>query len=66
LALQAYPAVPALKEIMAISQQEESWRNIRPPINSLNDGAVQNLLDDLQNVGFDVSKFKASISMAGE
>jgi len=65
LALQAYPAVPALKEIMAISQQEKSWRNIRPPINPLNDGAVQDLLDDLQNVSFDASKFEDSISMAG-
>jgi 4-hydroxy-tetrahydrodipicolinate synthase len=32
LALQAFPTIPALKEIMALRTGNEGWRRVRPPL----------------------------------
>jgi 4-hydroxy-tetrahydrodipicolinate synthase len=37
LALQAFPAIPMLKELMAIRRTQPSWRRLRPPLVNLTD-----------------------------
>jgi 4-hydroxy-tetrahydrodipicolinate synthase len=46
-AIEAFPQVPALKSIIAYLTKEESWRNLRPPLVSLEDGQERKLLDSL-------------------
>lgn len=57
--LQAYPAAPALKELMARSAGEQdsgdqNWRNLRPPFVNLDDEKAESLLNDLREINFDV------------
>ncbi len=46
LTLQKYPAIPALKEIMAAATGHAQWRRLRPPLTSLDADAAAKLLDD--------------------
>jgi 4-hydroxy-tetrahydrodipicolinate synthase len=52
LALEAYPAVPSLKEIMAAHTGRAGWRQARPPMVALSDGARADLFRDLEAIGF--------------
>jgi 4-hydroxy-tetrahydrodipicolinate synthase len=44
LMLQNYPAIPALKEIMAHASGAQRWRNLRPPLVNLDAGTKSALL----------------------
>lgn len=52
LALEAYPAVPALKEIMAAHTGRAGWRHARPPMVALSDQVRADLFRDLEAIGF--------------
>jgi 4-hydroxy-tetrahydrodipicolinate synthase len=46
LMLQKFPAVPALKEIMAQATGRAQWRRLRPPLTNLGAADVAKLIDD--------------------
>ena len=43
LALQKYPTIPALKEILAIARNRPAWRRLRPPLANLAPVQVESL-----------------------
>src|ERR687898_1857739 len=45
--IEAYPVVPALKRLMATLTFEEQWRNIRPPLSSLDEKHTNALLSNV-------------------
>jgi len=55
LMLQAYAAVPSLKEIMAGHMGRAGWRNLRPPLLALDAGQVAALRDDMVGLGFSLA-----------
>ncbi|MFQ6017448.1 MAG: dihydrodipicolinate synthase family protein [Kiloniellaceae bacterium] len=52
-AISKYPAIPAMKAILARHSGLAAWRNVRPPLRALSEAEEQRLLSDLQAVGFD-------------
>jgi len=42
--IEAYPVIPALKQLMARLTGNEKWRNIRPPLSELDEETAENLL----------------------
>jgi len=42
--IEAYPVIPALKQLMASLTGDEKWRNIRPPLSQLDEKHAENLL----------------------
>jgi 4-hydroxy-tetrahydrodipicolinate synthase len=50
--LEAYPAVPALKELMAAHRGRAGWRHARPPMVALSEAAHAALFRDLEAIGF--------------
>jgi 4-hydroxy-tetrahydrodipicolinate synthase len=42
--IEAYPVIPALKQLMARLTGDKQWRNIRPPLSSLDEERTQGLL----------------------
>jgi len=59
MTLQTYPAVPALKELMAMSTDNKEWRNLRPPIVSLPYAGRVKLLEELDKLDFDIQTMSA-------
>lgn len=51
-ALQQYPLVPGLKEIMAAHSGDAHWRNMRTPITPLPAGDISALEGDISGLGF--------------
>jgi 4-hydroxy-tetrahydrodipicolinate synthase len=51
LMLQQYPAIPALKEIMAHATTKPDWRRLRPPFVNLPDKDAARLLSQAQEAG---------------
>ena len=51
LMLQQYPAVPALKEIMAHASVNAGWRRLRPPLVNLGAEDAARLLEEAQQAG---------------
>lgn len=51
LLLQAYPAVPGLKAIMADHTGREAWRRVRPPMLPLDADRTRKLLDEARRAG---------------
>ena len=51
LMLQQYPAVPALKEIMAHASGRDAWRRLRPPLVNLPPDEAQRLIAQAQRAG---------------
>lgn len=47
-AIVAYPAIPALKRIMADQTRQADWLNLRPPLSPLDDEESATLLESLQ------------------
>jgi len=41
--IEAYPVIPALKQLMAGLTGNEKWRNIRPPLSELDEETAENL-----------------------
>jgi 4-hydroxy-tetrahydrodipicolinate synthase len=50
--LEAYPAVPALKALMAAHTGRPGWRHARPPMVALSEEARAGLFHDLEAIGF--------------
>lgn len=61
MTLQAYPAAPALKELMAISSGEPGWRALCPPIMNMSKEQVENMLNDLQKISFNVKSLSKDV-----
>ena len=51
-ALQAFPTIPALKEIMASARNRPGWRNLRPPLVNLATDAAAALHASLRDMGW--------------
>jgi 4-hydroxy-tetrahydrodipicolinate synthase len=51
LMLQQFPAVPALKEILAHATERPVWRRLRPPLVNLSQDDAARLLDQAQSAG---------------
>ncbi len=51
-AIQAYPMIPALKEIMAQRNGDSSWRRLRPPLKILSAEQAEGLSRDLDRLAF--------------
>jgi 4-hydroxy-tetrahydrodipicolinate synthase len=45
--IEAYPVIPALKQLMANLTGDEKWRNIRPPLSELDEKSAENLLSSV-------------------
>jgi len=45
--IEAYPMIPALKRLTAELTGEEGWRNLRPPLSSLDEASTEDLLSRL-------------------
>jgi 4-hydroxy-tetrahydrodipicolinate synthase len=45
--IEAYPVIPALKQLMARLTGDEQWRNIRPPLSSLEERQAKDLLSNV-------------------
>lgn len=55
LALQKYPAIPALKEILAWARGREGWRRLRPPLVNLGADDAAALLAQVRDMGLDLA-----------
>lgn len=55
LALQKYPPIPALKEIMAAARKQPSWKRLRPPLVNLAAQDAEKLLEDVREMGLELS-----------
>jgi len=51
LKLQKYPAVPALKEVMAHATGRPQWRRLRPPLTNLSTDDAAKLLGEVRDAG---------------
>src|SRR5215213_6733658 len=45
--IEAYPVIPALKQLMARLTGDKQWRNLRPPLSSLDEKRAQDLLSNV-------------------
>jgi 4-hydroxy-tetrahydrodipicolinate synthase len=45
--IEAYPVIPALKQLMARLTDDKQWRNIRPPLSSLDEKRTEDLLSNV-------------------
>ena len=45
--IEAYPVIPALKQLMASLTGDDRWRNIRPPLSELDEQSAENLLSSV-------------------
>jgi 4-hydroxy-tetrahydrodipicolinate synthase len=45
--IEAYPVIPALKQLMAHLTGDRKWRNIRPPLSSLEEKQAKDLLSNV-------------------
>ena len=52
LAIQAKTLIPALKQIMARAEDDESWLTVRPPVSPLSPVDVKSLFAGLDSTGF--------------
>jgi 4-hydroxy-tetrahydrodipicolinate synthase len=51
-AMAQFPMIPALKAVVEIETGEEGWRRVRPPLDDLDDAAVERLRDVLRERRF--------------
>jgi 4-hydroxy-tetrahydrodipicolinate synthase len=54
---QRYPMIAALKAVLATANNDENWRNVRPPLSPLTDLDSQALVRELGEAGFKPPKF---------
>ena len=45
--IEAYPVIPALKQLMARLTGDEEWLNIRPPLSSLDEKRTNDLISNV-------------------
>ncbi len=53
--VQHFPMIPALKSIIAHYSADSAWERVRPPLVELTDEQRNNLLTELEQVGFSMS-----------
>ncbi len=46
-AIQAYPIVPIMKAMLAVTRSDPVWRNVRPPFSPMDEATARKLLDEL-------------------
>ena len=51
-AIEVYPAIPALKRIMAEQSGRKDWLHLRPPLAPLRDDEAATLFDTLERLRF--------------
>jgi 4-hydroxy-tetrahydrodipicolinate synthase len=51
-AIQAYPMIPALKQIIAHYRNDPAWTAVRPPLVRLSETQTRSLIDDLEQKNF--------------
>jgi 4-hydroxy-tetrahydrodipicolinate synthase len=51
-AIEAYPAIPALKRILAEQTGRPAWRTLRPPLAALDEADAADLLESLRRLNF--------------
>ncbi|MDH5751139.1 MAG: dihydrodipicolinate synthase family protein [Deltaproteobacteria bacterium] len=54
LILQKYPLIPALKAVLAHYRGDEAWRQVRPPLVSLDELQSRELVSRLEQTGFNL------------
>ena len=54
--IEAYPVIPALKSIVADFYHEPGWYRVRPPLRSLEDKDKAQLMADLHELNFSMSR----------
>jgi 4-hydroxy-tetrahydrodipicolinate synthase len=47
MSIEAYPVIPALKQLLARLTGDEEWRNIRPPLSGLDERRTKDLLTNV-------------------
>jgi 4-hydroxy-tetrahydrodipicolinate synthase len=57
--MQRYPMIAALKHVIAVNASEESWRTVRPPLTKLPAAQGEELLKQLDEVGFSMTGLQA-------
>jgi 4-hydroxy-tetrahydrodipicolinate synthase len=58
--LQAYPIIAAMKGLLASALADPRWRNIRPPLEVLDEARMRKLQGELDAIGFRVAAKPAS------
>ena len=53
--IQAYPLIPAMKQMTAHFQKAPGWEVVRPPMVTLDEARTASLLADLKKVGFSMA-----------
>ena len=51
-ALQGFPTIAALKQIMALIRNDPSWLNVRPPLTMLTPAEVDELLMRIPDISY--------------
>jgi len=64
-AIQAYPIIPALKQIVAHYRDDPEWNLVRPPQVVLNSTQARSLLADLEKAGFEFNLATKDSQMTG-
>jgi 4-hydroxy-tetrahydrodipicolinate synthase len=60
--MQRYPMIGALKHVIAASAGEESWRNVRPPLTRLPAAEGQELVAQLDALGFGMAGLATEVA----
>ncbi|GBF25410.1 4-hydroxy-tetrahydrodipicolinate synthase [bacterium MnTg02] len=47
MAIQAFPVIPMMKALLALTRSDSAWRNVRPPFLTMDDSAARTLRDEL-------------------
>jgi 4-hydroxy-tetrahydrodipicolinate synthase len=53
--IEAYPAVPAQKFLLARHRKDPQWQRVRPPLLDLDEGQGEELLESLAKIDFDLN-----------
>jgi 4-hydroxy-tetrahydrodipicolinate synthase len=61
-ALQAYPMIPALKQVVAHFHNDPAWATVRPPLVALDEAQSSALIADLARLGFTLGERPRSMA----
>jgi 4-hydroxy-tetrahydrodipicolinate synthase len=54
---QRYPTIAAVKAVLAVANDDDNWRYVRPPLSRLPDVDSQVLVRELERLKFKLPKF---------
>ena len=55
--MEAYPMIPALKSVVSYHRKDPNWSIVRPPFISLEQATQQELVQALDQIGFEIQNF---------